>query len=689
MENYVDDEWEYTPPQRDDEWEYTPPLQAQVEKTQPVNGFMDTLRGFGSGLTTLPRAAAELPMRFSNEYLRPMIGKEKLDKQGMEQARTYLGKYEPETGTGKVANFVGSTIPYLAVPMGATLKGASAIGAGIGAAESLSRGDDFSGIAANAAFGGIVGAGGYGIGKGIEAAAPYVSEAFSGIPSDVYKRITDRFKSGENPFDYGKKNPFTGWDDYRVREEGDIINKIENAYSEQYKPNEYFGEQRNKINNFFNDSNKEVVATGRQRNEQLNLENARQFNEYANKIKSNIDEADTAYGTMAGAEKRLLNEDAPVSLSTINDIIDNRIKEAGRGSEINPAGKIAQPVASEIKEMMFKGALKNAGYTDDQIVDILTMEKDGIPLEVFGINKDELEISRNALDVAKQYLQNHKINYDADWTPASGISKNWASDINSILRENENYAGANDRLSSLRNFLDNKKNPQNSWLKNPSTIANKLSSIGENSGERAGVLNTLRELQDLLPEGSKIADDIESIISVQSKNKSNISTEIEDILSQQNLTKEEKINAIKEAQRLQSKETELYSKGYTNDPLNIINENTNIPTKDFYNSLNEGASPQNEFMQQLKQLGDVSKFEKGRPYNPEKRLPLYGSVGLATALHNPLYLGLASLTSPRIQKALLQFVNTGVYKAVTQKIPQVGITATEKLIPKRTDEYGK
>jgi hypothetical protein len=178
-------------------------LQGSVEKTQPVNDFMDTLRGFGSGLTTLQRAAAELPMRFSNEYLRPLIGKEKLDEQGMEQARSYLGKYEPETGAGKVANFVGSTISYLAIPMGGTIKGASAIGSGIGAAESLSRGDDFSDVAANTAFGGIAGAGGQqalkGLGFAFEKTMPLLGRLAS-IKESNMKRAIERIQEGGSIF---------------------------------------------------------------------------------------------------------------------------------------------------------------------------------------------------------------------------------------------------------------------------------------------------------------------------------------------------------------------------------------------------------------------------------------------------------------------------------------------------------
>lgn len=133
------------------------------EPAQDVNTLSDVLEGGRAGLSEIPRAGAKL----SNKYLRPMIGKEPLSQEELQQGleRFGAGEYEPKTLMGGISKTVGEVAPYFAMPQ-ATLAESLSTGALAGGATAASQDK-------NALIGSLLGALGggavHGAGKGVKA----------------------------------------------------------------------------------------------------------------------------------------------------------------------------------------------------------------------------------------------------------------------------------------------------------------------------------------------------------------------------------------------------------------------------------------------------------------------------------------------------------------------------------------
>lgn len=172
--------------------------QGYVEKTQPINGFMDTARGFLSGLSTIPRGIENLQQGVSNAVVKAISGKDNpFDQRVLKPL-----EYEPQTFSGKAADFIGGTVPYLATKA-VTLPAQTALGAGIGAVESLAREDKPLDVAINTgigAAGGAIGGGAIKLaGKVFEKAMP-VFGRISGVKSSNMERAIERIKEGGTIF---------------------------------------------------------------------------------------------------------------------------------------------------------------------------------------------------------------------------------------------------------------------------------------------------------------------------------------------------------------------------------------------------------------------------------------------------------------------------------------------------------
>lgn len=191
-----------------DEYEISPVQQGFVKKE--VNPYIDSLKSFVGNFVTPARAVAVTSGRLANEYIRPIIGKEPLRGEELENrlnaVKTYTGEYEPQTWQGKAAGVIGGTLPYLSAPQLATFKGAALTGGAIGATESLARGDKPSEVALNAGLGSLFGLGGQvalkSLGFGFEKTMPVLGR-MSGVKSSNMQRAIDRIKEGGTIF--GKK----------------------------------------------------------------------------------------------------------------------------------------------------------------------------------------------------------------------------------------------------------------------------------------------------------------------------------------------------------------------------------------------------------------------------------------------------------------------------------------------------
>lgn len=193
------------------------PLQASIEKSPNIAS--DIAGGFWSGLTTIPRALNKVtdivaqPISSAISYI-PSQAIRKLQGKDLESFGDYSNRanafiqearkpYEPQTMAGNVAEFAGSSIPYLLAPQATTLRGVTAIGGTIGATESIARGDKPTDVLLNTGVGSLAGAGGQtalkGLGFAFEKSMPVLGR-IAGIKSQNMQRAIERIKEGGTIF---------------------------------------------------------------------------------------------------------------------------------------------------------------------------------------------------------------------------------------------------------------------------------------------------------------------------------------------------------------------------------------------------------------------------------------------------------------------------------------------------------
>jgi hypothetical protein len=159
----------------------------EAPEKEPVNQISDILKGGLSGLSEIPRGAANI----SNEYLRPLIGKEPLSEEELQQGleKVGAGEYQPKTLSGGISKTVASIAPYLTMPQ-STLPEIAATGGLAGLTQAANEGK-------NPLIGGIIGAttgvGLHGAEKGLEALQLQkipgrVANMIAGIPEEVAQR---------------------------------------------------------------------------------------------------------------------------------------------------------------------------------------------------------------------------------------------------------------------------------------------------------------------------------------------------------------------------------------------------------------------------------------------------------------------------------------------------------------------
>ena len=460
-----DSQYTYTTPQQssDSQYTYTTPLQGEVsvnERFGQNGGFNpgNIVRGIQQGLEQyIPfgKQLEAIPEAIGNQ-LRPLVGKQPFDQQTMQQLQNSQAQGLP----GQGAKLIAGALPALALPTVAPMAGegalasivnAGATGAtqagGLNALNQLSQnGNINAGQLAQQVGIGALGGGALGVaGQTFEKIQPKIAELAAGISPEAYQNALQSIKNGQSVF----KN---------------MPNNINEAYRE-----------------------------------------------LAENIGNTVQQAKNIYGSTVGQATSALANDAPVPVNKLIDIIDSSIEAAGKGSKLNPTAQRSSAIADNLKEMIYKGsnlddiAQQQLGISGNQLLD--DMKESGLQLKDYGINPDDLTVDRIGLHNVKEDLQ-HQINYNADYTPAKGVVKKWANGFNGILRENPNYAEANDKFSKLGQFLDN---PENSWFNNTNTIASKLANSELKSGELADTTDKIKSLESLLPNNNQISNQLQNL----------------------------------------------------------------------------------------------------------------------------------------------------------------------------------
>jgi hypothetical protein len=579
----------------------------------------------------------------------------------------------------------------------------------LGATGAANAGEDpILGGIGGASFGGIFGGGLPAAGAGFEKAQPLFAR-MSGISPESWQRALKSLQSGKSLF--AKSNQV---------DEGELINKIKSSVDEVYPTSELFSPFPNFYRGEYNKLGQQLQKTAEGALLPENVYN-KSYREIAEKISDLQKSASEQYGSTIGREINALTDSEGIPYSQLSEIIDEAIKKAGRGSELNPAGELASPLANELKGKLLKGALKNSGMTDDEISALVSNKNLGSPeiqnysnvlkeqgysqqeindyLNALGysrqINLDDLLISQKGLHNVKEFLQAHKINYDADYKPAANIVKDWASGFNQILRENPTYAQANDQFATLRQFLNN---PENSWLKNVNSIASKLANANNKTGELNDVVGKIRELESLLPDNTNIVNQVEDILLKQKSQKifeGNIpKTAFTDIsrydspqLSDMERATLDRLNAMSSQKPLgkyqQLSKQKLDEEKLLNDllaqnkaarsylPESLIEQPLKIKKAPYeeqkaFNLLNQSTS--NKFDDMLKDYYTQKEFSGGLPHWADYRLGragiggALGISGLAGAF-NPGFIipemAVLAQMSPIVQKKILESYNLG------------------------------
>lgn len=205
MANTIDNEWETI---SQDEWE---PIPLQGSAPKNINPALDATQGLISGLTEMPRAIDKVISPIANPVANaisyPFANKnesfEDYSKRNDEAYNKTLEDYKPQTALGGAAKFVGSALPTLAIAP-TKIGGSALLGAGLGAVNSINRGDDPFEVALNTVGGGIGGGLGHGALKKVEELAQpvgkFIANKAAGISPESYQNVLNKYKQGENPF---------------------------------------------------------------------------------------------------------------------------------------------------------------------------------------------------------------------------------------------------------------------------------------------------------------------------------------------------------------------------------------------------------------------------------------------------------------------------------------------------------
>lgn len=691
------------------------PIQAGVE----INKVVDSAKGLWSGLNDAPRAINKVLSNVSNPVINAVtypVAQLKHEIQGTNtepyssfaqrhnnirarQLDENSGLYHPQTGWGKTFNAIGSFLPTLALPEVNAFKGTKLLskignmgltgayqGGLIGGVNAINNNQNIGqGIGRGATVGGIVGGGLPIAGAAFEKVQPNIAQAMSGIPKESYQRALNGLKSGQDFF-AGKFD--------KVKSFYPVTQKINNAIENNFKPQEYFTNKYKELG-----QNAENFANRYFTPDNVTNENYRKI---AEKVKGGTEFLNTLLGGMVGNQTKSLANDAPVPVMDIFNIIGSSIKTAGRGSVHNPSGLAAEPIAEAMQRRILNTSLKPYNMTADDVFN--TMEETGLTfrtvLESQGINPDDLVIDRIGLHNEKEYWQ-HQINHNADWKPHKGIVDRWQGGFNNILRENTDYAKANDEYANLKNLLN-----EHSWLENPDSIASKISSLDGKSGILFDTKGKLQQLDDLLPNLYKFKNELENITNKQQAQqalKSNLSPSIYNNMGNYNkapldvqyafeqLNNKSPNKFLDEARALSEQQTneqaqkQLLQKGLINNPKNIL-DNKSEDAYNAFQQLNESASPENKFMNQLEDLKARGDFETFRPHHNDSKIPAlgHGALGLysiESMLHgNFAPLGIQALlgsqSSPAMQKSILRLYNQST--KIAPYLPRTVATATKK-----------
>lgn len=223
----TDNEWEtISTPEQDDEWETINPQDGE----QPIyadngvvsggvqeNAFIDSAKGFGSGLTEIPRAIEKITSPIvnpiSNAISYPISqGINKLKGKKTQSFRDYNNKnnelfnnlnqdYKPQTGWGKTSKFIGGLLPYLPIK-GGKLAVDGITGAVQGGTSAINNNENpvlgaLSGAGISMATNGLLKGGGLVYEKGIAPLGAYMS----GVEQKSLQRALEANQQGRSIFD--------------------------------------------------------------------------------------------------------------------------------------------------------------------------------------------------------------------------------------------------------------------------------------------------------------------------------------------------------------------------------------------------------------------------------------------------------------------------------------------------------
>ena len=702
-----------------DQYEEVTPIKGGVSKNQ--NPIVDIYNQVSTAPNRLFGFIADPIGDAIGNTLRRITGRDPLTREETQKINKMM-RPEASTTAGNVARLGSDIGMAFMLPQAKIVQNASLLNkAGLLGASGAYQGgllgasgaynanqDPIQGGVSGAVFGGGLGGGLPALGAGFEKIQPLFAR-MAGISPESWRRALSSLQSGKSLFDKSSQI-----------DEGELINKIKSSVDEIYPTSELFSPFPNFYRGEYNKLGQQLQKTAEKSFLPENVYN-KSYREIAEKISDLQKRASEQYGSKVGREINALTDSESIPYSQLSKIIDDAITKAGRGSELNPAGELVSPLANELKGKLLRGALKNSSMTDDEISALVSgkslespeiqnysnvLKEQGYSqqeindyLSALGyskqINLDDLLISQKGLHNVKEFLQTHKINYDADYKPAANIIKDWASGFNQILRENPAYAQANDQFATLRQFLNN---PENSWLKNVNSIASKLANANNKTGELNDVIGKIRELESLLPDNPNIVNQLEDILLKQKNQKifeSNIpKTAFTDIsrydspqLSDMERAALDRLNALSSQNPLEK--YQQLSKQKINEeeilenllaqnkaarkslPESLIEQPFKIKKAPYeeqkaFELLNQNTS--NKFDEMLKDFVTQKEFSGSLPHWADYRIGragisgALGISGLAGAL-NPAFIlpemAVLAQMSPIVQKKILESYNLG------------------------------
>ena len=566
--------------------------------------------------------------------------------------------YQPTTQVGQAMQNIGGMLlpaagsefginsPTLATQMGSAF-GANA---GINALSQYGNTGHVNPIQALAtgAIGGVIPAA-----QGIQRS---LASSLGNIANPLWDNAMQQLRNGTNIFD----KQITGLPD-KVQDAMDMVYPIGDAFNNKFKQmGQYLG-------NFA----------------KQNIPSDYQFYQQYRNLAQHISNAGDALNTILGhnVSKGInsLNNDEDIPYSQLNNIIDNAINKAGRGSTLNPSGNLASPFAASIKNEIQDSALQKMNP------DLLKQKYESSPSSTLD---ELLMVDRVGLHNVKEML-GHKIKWDADWQPVNSIAQDWHDRFNDILRENNTYAMHNDKFSKLQDLLND-----NPWLQNPDQIAAKLSNTDTKSGTLFDTKNKLQLLDNMLPEKYKFMNSINTVIKNHNAQKDlndNLSNAVFKDLKNYDKADLNTKNAFEELNKLDPNHTldkykmlreTMGQNEASRQAIGNVQSTSNILNKkdeslDALNRLNESSG--NKFGQDILDLNTQNAFNKKpspwtqlREINTGGRalLPLAGLIGGGEAIGHghPLIgagiLGLEGLgfanMNPAYQKAMVQLYGSGL-----------------------------